>query len=71
MVASLSKPPIFSFRSRNWSTLIWPAFSTLRPYWMPTLSSGLRAKPVAGSRPYTFTVWSKTVQRTPMPVAGL
>ena len=74
-LASASKPPILSFRSRNWSTLMPFApvsFSTFRPYWMPMLSSGRRANPFAGSRPYTLTVWSCTVQRTPVGlVAGL
>src|SRR6266581_1238301 len=58
MVASRSKPPIRSLRSRNCSTEMSPLSTSLRPYWMPTLSSGRRAKPVTGSLPYTFTVWS-------------
>ena len=61
-----------SLRSRNWSTPITPAFTAARPYWIPTLSSGRRAKPVSGSIPRTFTLLSCSVQRAPSGfVAGL
>jgi hypothetical protein len=45
--------------------VIAPAFSAFRPYWMPTLSSGRRAKPVSGSRPQMLIAWSCRSQRTP------
>src|SRR5688572_2199889 len=50
----------------NCSMVIFPSLRAPRPYWMPTLSNGRRAKPVRGSRPYTLTRLSWYVQRAPV-----
>jgi hypothetical protein len=67
---SMSTPPIFAFRSRNCANVILPGsvigrFSAASPYWTPTLSIGLRAKPSFARRPHMFTWMSLTVARQP------
>ena len=39
--------PTFAFRSRNWAGVIAPLLTAASPYWTPTLSHGVRAKPVS------------------------
>ena len=45
--------------------MIAPDCSAVNPYWMPMLSSGRQAKPLAGLRPSCVAICSKLVQRMP------
>src|SRR5215469_12774527 len=60
-----SYPPTPWLSSTNCSGVICPASRAASPYWTPTLSSGLRAKPVLGSRPSWFTICSAAEHLTP------
>src|SRR5262245_21463944 len=54
-----------SLSETNCSGVIVPARSADSPYWTPTLSAGLYANPVSGSRPSTLTICSKLEHFTP------
>jgi hypothetical protein len=54
----------------NCAIVICPVFSAFRPNCTPALPENERAKPVAGSMPSTFLLWSATFGRRPVGLAA-